>query len=221
MRVLPSFTKQGIVLPWIDVAVYPAVWLVLITMLLVGTGSGTMDYTPIPSEVLVPTVISIVLASLLLFAVLYLVAYQEKKSKTLELKAEALQNGIAVDEISLAKVESFNNIYVCALLIGATITAICAYVAMISVIPNQLELVSVVDYIVYSVIAVIVAGLVLDKVFVHPIADGTFKSKVIDPLTDSIIDEFQNGDAEDSASTLTTEQLSLLINALSAINTSK
>lgn len=216
MRFLPSISREGIVLPWYMLMLYPA-WLLVAWLFLMGTGFDSMDYTPIPAEVLVPTVITIVLSALLLFTVLYLVSYQEKKSKVLELKANALKNGTPVDEISLAKVESFNNIYVCALLIGAAISAVVAYLAMCSIVPNELTLGSVLDYILYSVICVIIAGVVLDKVFVHPIADGSFKKKVLDPLADSIIEQFQNDSAEVSASGLTNDQIQAIANAIAGL----
>ena len=171
-----------------------------------------MDYTAIPSDYLVPTVLAIVLASLLLFAVFYLVGYQEKKSKVLELRANAIKNGQAVDEIAMAKVQSFNNIYVCALLLGTAITSAIAYLAMISVIPENVAVATTIDYILWSVACVIVIGLVLDKLMFHPIADGTFKKQVLDPLTDEIIKKFQD-DTKD-APTLTNDQLTALINAL-------
>ena len=216
MRFLPSISREGIVLPWYMLMLYPA-WLLVAWLFLMGTGFDSMDYTPIPAEVLVPTVITIVLSALVLFTVLYLVSYQEKKSKVLELKANALKNGTPVDEISLAKVESFNNIYVCALLIGAAISAVVAYLAMCSIVPNELTLGSVLDYILYSVIGVIIAGVVLDKVFVHPIADGSFKKKVLDPLADSIIEQFQNDSAEVSASGLTNDQIQAIANAIAGL----
>ena len=216
MRFLPSISREGIVLPWYMLMLYPA-WLLVAWLFLMGTGFDSMDYTPIPAEVLVPTVITIVLSALLLFTVLYLVSYQEKKSKVLELKANALKNGTPVDEISLAKVESFNNIYVCALLIGAAISAVVAYLAMCSIVPNELTLGSVLDYILYSVISVIIAGVVLDRVFVHPIADGSFKKKVLDPLADSIIEQFQNDSAEVSASGLTNDQIQAIANAIAGL----
>ena len=216
MRFLPSISREGIVLPWYMLMLYPA-WLLVAWLFLMGTGFDSMDYTPIPAEVLVPTVITIVLSALVLFTVLYLVSYQEKKSKVLELKANALKNGTPVDEISLAKVESFNNIYVCALLIGAAISAVVAYLAMCSIVPNELTLVSVLDYVLYSVIGVIIAGVVLDKVFVHPIADGSFKRRVLDPLADSIIERFQTDSAEVSASGLTNDQIQAIANAIAGL----
>lgn len=216
MRFLPSISREGIVLPWYMLMLYPA-WLLVAWLFLMGTGFDSMDYTPIPAEVLVPTVITIVLSALLLFTVLYLVSYQEKKSKVLELKANALKNGTPVDEISLAKVESFNNIYVCALLIGAAISAVVAYLAMCSIVPNELTLASILDYVLYSVVCVIIAGVVLDKFFVHPIADGSFKKKVLDPLADSIIEQFQTDSAEVSASGLTNDQIQAIANAIAGL----
>lgn len=171
-----------------------------------------MDFIAIPSDILVPTVLTIVLASLFLFIVFYLVSYQEMKAKVLELRANAMKAGQAVDDIAMAKIESFNNIYVCALLIGAGITAGIAYLAMISIVPSNFTVVTEIDYILGAIFSVIVAGVVLDKWFIHPIADGSFKMKVIEPLADSIIDSFQTDGAE--TPTLTNEQVTALINAL-------
>lgn len=176
------------------------------------TGLIHMDCIAIPSEMLVPTVLAIVLACLFCFITLYLVSYQEKKSKVLELRANAMKSGQAVDDIALAKVKSFNNIYVCALLIGAGISACLAYLAMISVVPTNVAVVTEIDYVLWSVAVSVAVSLVLDRYFVHPIADGTFKKKVIDPLTDAIISEFQTDDKKTSA--LTDDQVNALINAL-------
>lgn len=211
LKVLPRISREGIVLPAWSVALYP-MWMAMVWLVLMGTGSIRMQYTAIPADELVMTVLAIVGTALILFAVLYLVGYQEKKSKVLELKALALKNGTAVDEISIAKVESFNNIYVCALLLGAGISAVIAYLGMISVIPNAVTLAGPLDYVLYAIASVIVAGLVLDKFFVHPIADGTFKSKVIDPLTNAIIDQFQDDDKK--APALSDDQMTALITAL-------
>lgn len=209
-RIVPKATSEGIVLPYPIIILYGMY--ICAGGLVLATGLIDMDYTAIPSDALVPTVLAIVLASLFLYAVFYLVGYQEKKSKVLELRATAMQNGQAVDEIAMAKVQSFNNIYVCALLIGAGITACVAYLAMISVVPSNVAVATTIDYILWSIAGVIVIGLVLDRLMFHPIADGTFKKKVLDPLTDEIISKFQQ-DTEKSA-TLTNDQLNALITAL-------
>ena len=212
-RIIPSVSDEGIVLPWSMVGLY-VIYLVAGAVVLV-TGMVQMDCIAIPSEMLVPSVLSIVLASLLCFVVLYLVAYQEKRSKVLEIRATAMKNGQAVDEISLTKVQSFNNIYVCALLIGAGISAVVAYLAMISIVPANITIETEIDYVLASIISAVMASLVLDRIFVHPIADGTFKSKVIDPLTDSIIAEFQTDDKK--APALSDDQVNALIGALQNI----
>lgn len=226
----PKVRDGGIVLPFPFIVVaYPAWWVMVGVILIFGTGFGIMDYIPIPADMLVATVGAIVLAALALFATLYLVAFQERRSKVLELKANALKNGTPVDEISLEKVKSFHNIYVVALLLGAAITAGIAYVAMISIVPDQLMTVvdgevvgaSMLDYILYSIASVIVAGLVLDRYFVHPIADGTFKKEVLDPLTDSIISKFQEDAKNGTASGLTDDQVKILADALAKIGAKK
>jgi len=209
-RIVPRPTVEGVVLPYPTIILY-ATYLVAGGLVLV-TGLVKMDYTAIPSDCLVPTVLAIVLASLFLFAVLYLVGYQEKKSKVLELRATAIKNGQAVDEIAMAKVQSFNNIYVMALLIGTAITSAVTYLAMISVIPENVAVVTTIDYVLWAIAGVIAIGLVFDKVMIHPIADGTFKKKVLDPLTDEIISKFQE-DSKD-APALTNDQLNTLIQAL-------
>lgn len=212
-HIIPSISDEGLVLPWSSVAIYVA-YMVSVVLVLV-TGLIHMDCIAIPSEMLVPAVLAIVLASLLSFMVLYLVGYQEKKSRVLELRATAMKNGQPVDEIAMAKVQSFNNIYVCALLVGAGISAAVAYLAMISIVPANLTVVSEVDYIIWSAVSAIAASLLLDRFFVHPIADGTFKSKVIDPMTDAIIAEFQTDDKKTPA--LSDDQVNALIGALQNI----
>ncbi len=212
-HIIPSISDEGVVLPWSSVAIY-AVYSSAVVLMLV-TGMIHMDCIAIPSEMLVPVVLAIVLACLFSFMVLYLVGYQEKKSKVLELRANAMKNGQPVDEVAMAKVQSFNNIYVCALLVGAGISAAVAYLAMISIVPANLTVESEVDYILWSAVSAVAASLLLDRFFVHPIADGTFKSKVIDPLTDSIIAEFQTDDKK--APALSDDQVNALIGALQNI----
>ena len=82
-----------------------------------------MDYTAIPADALIATIATIVLVALGVFAVLYLVSYQERKSKVLDLKAQAIKAGTPVDDLAVERVKGFHNIYVAALLLGTAITA--------------------------------------------------------------------------------------------------
>ena len=169
-RIIPSISDEGVVLPWSLVGLY-AVYMSAGAVMLV-TGMIQMDCIAIPSEMLVPVVLAIVLASLFSFMVLYLVGYQDKKSKVLELRANAMKNGQPVDEIAMAKVQSFNNIYVCALLIGAGISAGLAYLAMISIVPANLTVVSEIDYVFWSIVSAVAVSLVLDRYGSPPLTRG-------------------------------------------------
>lgn len=174
-----------------------------------------MTYTMIPDESLLMTILVIIGVALGTFLVLYLVAFQEKKTKVLEAKQKALASGIAVDEIELAKVESFHNIYLASMLIGTAITVAVSYCAMITIMPDLVTLDSTPAYCMYGAIVTIVAGLVLDRYFCHPIADGTFKTKVIDPIVDKAIAEFQGDSSSEGA--LTAEQKQKLVEFLSKL----
>ena len=211
-RLLPYTSDFGFHVPWYVLGLYAAWVAVVLTMLI---RSGIMDYVPIPTGMMIPTIIAIVGTAFLLFLVFYLVSYQERKSKVLKQKAEALKAGLPVDELAVERIESFHTIYIAALFVGIIITSVISYVAMISIIPEAHPLVSILDYGLAAVFSVIVIGLILDRVIVHPIADGTFKSKVLDPATDKIIDQFQNAAKTDSG--LSQDQINSLVSALQGI----
>lgn len=214
-RILPSISKAGIVLPWPTLITY---WCVAVSVaVVVGAGSITMDYTAIPADALIATIATIVLVALGVFAVLYLVSYQERKSKVLDLKAQAIKAGTPVDDLAVERVKGFHNIYVAALLLGTAITAAVAYVAMISIVPNQFVLASVLDYAIWGAITTIIAGIVLDRVFIHPIADGTFKKKVLDPAADAIIAQFQADSKDPEAGALSNDQIQAIVNAIAGL----
>lgn len=190
----------------------------LVGALVFGTGLSKMTaYTMIPDEALLLTVLIIVGVAIGTFLVLYLVAFQEKKTKVLELKKKALEAGTVVDEIELARVENFHNIYIVAMLLGAALTAAAGYVAMVIAMPSLVELEGPCDYYLWSAIVTCVAGLFLDRYFCHPIADGQFKTKVINPLLDEFINKFQTSTDGTGASALTDEQKQKFLDFISKL----
>ena len=88
---------------------------------------------------------------------------------------------------------------------------------MISIVPNQFVLASVMDYAVWGAITTIVAGIALDRVFIHPIADGTFKKKVLDPAADAIIAQFQADNKDPEAGALSNDQIQAIVNAIAGL----
>ena len=66
-------------------------------------------------------------------------------------------------------------------------------------------------------IATIIAGIALDKVFIHPIADGTFKKKVLDPAADAIIAQFQTDSKDSEAGALSNDQIQAIVNAIAGL----
>ena len=88
---------------------------------------------------------------------------------------------------------------------------------MISIVPNQVVLASVLDYAIWGAIATIIAGIALDKVFIHPIADGTFKKKVLDPAADAIIAQFQTDSKDSEAGALSNDQIQAIVNAIAGL----
>lgn len=170
-------------------------------ILTIGAVSVThMVYiTAIPAEVLYATIAAIAATSVLLFLVMYIASFQEKKSQALNLKREALAAGNAVDSIEMERIANFNLIYAIAMFIGLAMTAGLTYLALL-VIPGHYPLMGY-DYVFAALAVTIVIGLVLDKVIIHPLADGTFKAKVLDPAQNALIESFQsasNADSEDA-----------------------
>lgn len=167
-------------------------------MLIIGAVSVThMVYiTEIPADVMYHTVIAIAVTGVLLFMTMYIASYQEKKSKALTLKKEALASGIAVDSVEMERINNFNIIYALAMFIGLAATAGLSYLALL-VVPNHFALFGY-DYVFAAIGCVIVIGLILDKVIIHPLADGTFKAKVLDPAQTALIETFQNAASADS-----------------------
>lgn len=152
--------------------------------------------TDIPADVMYPTLFAIAITGVLLFMVLYIASFQEKKSKSLTLKKEALAAGVAVDSIEMERIQNFHMIYAISMFVGLAATAAMSYLALL-VVPNHFALVGY-DYVFAAVGVVLVIGLVLDKVIIHPLADGTFKAKVLDPAQNVLIETFQNAASADS-----------------------
>lgn len=190
----------------------------LVGALVFGTGLIKMSaYTMIPDEALLVTVLAIVGAALATFMVLYLVAFQDKKTHVLEQKKKALEQGLPVDEIELARIENFHNIYVVAMLLGAGISVAATFVAMITIVPELVTLDEPASYYIWGTVASVFVSLVLDRYFCHPIADGQFKTKVINPLLDEAIGKFRENAEGTGASALTDEQKQKFLDFISKL----
>ena len=174
-------------------------------------------YTMIPDDALLFTVLAIVGVALGTYLTLYLVAFQDKKSHVLKEKKKALEQGLPVDEIELTRIDNFHNIYVIAMLLGAGISVVATFVAMISVMPSLVTLAEPLDYYIWGGVASAFASLVIDRYFCHPIADGQFKTKVINPLLDEAIGRFQENAEGSGASALTDEQKQKFLDFISKL----
>lgn len=193
-------------------------------LLMTGAVSVThMVYiTDIPADVMYHAIAAIAITGVLLFMVLYIASFQEKKSKALSLKKEALAAGVEVDAIEIERINNFNMIYAIAMFIGLAATAGLSYLALL-VVPNHYALVGY-DYVFAAVACVLVIGLVLDKVIIHPLADGTFKAKVLDPAQNALIESFQtaaSADSEDEMMAALSEEDKKLIMMMKLINRTK
>lgn len=194
MPILPKVKDGYILIPIITFIVWYIGWYAFCFAMTFAVGSTVITMTGfenIPEEYMVPTLAVIVATAFVLYLVFYLVSYQNKKSATLEAKRKALQEGKAVDEIEVARVETFHLIYKIAMVLGIIVTSAIAFVLMATVIGAHMEMDSVLKLGTYSAVATAVVFAIFDTFIGHPIADGTFKKKVLDPLRQKIIDTFQ------------------------------
>lgn len=165
--------------------------LVVVAIATIGVVSVTsMDYiTAIPAEMQLATAVAIAVSTILLGIVLFIASFQAKKTEILNKKKEAIAAGSTISEVELERVKNFNMVYAIALFIWIAVTASLSYLAVL-VAPQYVHIDGP-AYIYVAIFAVAIIGLFIDKVFAHPLADGTFKAKVIDPLQEKEIEAFQ------------------------------
>lgn len=188
---------------WVSISLASLIWglrLSFIVMLGIGVVSvAHMDYiTAIPTEMQLATAVALAVSTILLGIVLYIASFQEKKTQILNKKKEAIAAGTTISDVELERVKNFNIIYAIAMFIWIAVTAGLSYLAVL-VAPQYVHIEGY-AYVYTAIAAVIVIGLVVDKVFAHPLADGTFKAKVIDPLQEAELEAFQkaaSGTSED------------------------
>lgn len=170
-------------------------------------------FTAIPDAYLVTTLLTVILTSVVVFVTIYLAAYQESRADALEMKKQALvdKDAAAVKEAEIYL--NFDSIYVIALFVGAAVTVVLAYLAMQTVVPEYYDLADKGDYIVMSIVASIVVGLLTDYVFVHRIADGTFKQEVLNPLEEQVVGGLESAAGVDTAADAATQANALIAKA--------
>lgn len=175
-----------------------------------GASVSNMDtIVYMPGEFVIPVAIAIVATAVILYLVFYLMSYQTKRSDVLAKRAEALKNGEPEDEIAIERVKAFHFVYKLAMLLGIIITSFGAFAALTAGVGAFIEFANVYTTCVYAVVTEIVVFAIFDRMIGRPIADGTFKAKVVDPLEQAIIDQFQKSAepvAEEAAKAMTDEQ---------------
>ena len=168
--------------------VYPIVWI----WVYAGASVSNMDtIVYMPGEYMIPVAIAIFATAIVLYLVFYLMSYQTKRSEVLAERATALKNGEPVDEIKVERVKAFHFIYKLAMLLGIIITSFGAFAVLAAGVGAFIEFTNVYTTCVYAVVTEIVVFAIFDRMVGRPIADGTFKAKVVDPLEQAIIDQFQ------------------------------
>lgn len=186
---------------WVSISLASLMWglrIAFAVILAIGVVSvAHMDYiTAVPNEMQLAVAVSIAVSTILLGIVLYIASFQEKKTQILNKKKEAIAAGTTISEVELERVKNFNIIYAIAMFIWIAFTAGLAYLAVL-VAPQYVHIDGP-AYVYVAIGAVIVIGTIIDKVFAHPLADGTFKAKVLDPLQNAELEAFQK--ASSSAS---------------------
>ena len=179
----------------------------------------TMGIENVPSEYVVPAAVAVIATAIVLYVVFYLVSYQNKKSKTLALEAEAIQKGTAIDTIAVKRVETFHLVYKVAMLLGIIIVSAIAFTVFATAVASHMDLVGdghIIKCCVYAAGTTLVTFAIFDYFIGRPIADGTFKAKVIDPLEQAIVDEFHKS-AEAPAGEAAADDKKKAIEALAAI----
>ena len=221
---MPSYSDGNLILPIAVILPLYAVYLLLAGIwygISRSTGLDKMDYVPIPTDYLIWVVLAILASGILFYYVTYVMSKVEKDQKIADLKADAKIKGVAIDQAEWDKVENFSNIYLFAMLGSTALTCLIAYGALVSVIPENIALASILDYVITGAVGTVLVGVFLDF-FVHKLADGTFKKQVYLPFQAkllalvvgaSAVSEDEKGETQVDTSAV----LDTAINALAAL----
>lgn len=192
MRLIPKIDEGFVQIPitifviWY-LTVYPLVWI----WIYAGASVSNMDpIVYMPGDFVIPVAVAIVVTAVVLYLVAYLVSYQIKRSEVLAARAAALKNGEPEDEIAIERVKAFHFIYKVAMLLGIAITSFGAFAVLVAGVGTVVDFANVYTSCFYAVVTEIVVFAIFDRFFGRPIADGTFKAKVVDPIEQAIVDQF-------------------------------
>ena len=209
MRLIPKIDGGYVQIPltvfviWY-LTVYPLVWI----WIYAGASVSNMDpIVYMPGEYAIPALVAIIATAVVLYLVFYLVSYQIKKSEVLAARAEALKNGAPEDEIAIERTKAFHFIYKMAMLLGVVITSVGAFAVLVAGVGTFVDFANVYTTCIYAVATEIVVFAIFDRFVGRPIADGTFKAKVVDPLEKAVCDQFLKS-AEPVAEEVATQTLS-------------
>lgn len=193
MPILPRVIKGCLVLPIPTVVLTYGTYL-SVALLVLGMRYKIMtEITMIPDASLLPVILTIILVALFSYVTIYLMAYVERKSDINALKKEAVETGAQVDPLEIERVKNFHSIYIAAMLLGAVASVVISFASIVTVIPTYLGTPGgTLDYVVTALFATAVISFLVDRFFCHPLADGTFKKKVVDPALNKVVDAFQN-----------------------------
>ena len=192
MRLIPKIDDGVVQIPlaifvlWY-LTVYPIIWIWIYAGAMVSN-MDTIVY--MPGDFVIPVAVAIVVTAVVLYLVAYLVSYQIKRSKVLAERAAALQKGEPEDEIAIERVKTFHFIYKMAMLLGIAITSVGSFAVLVAGVGTVVDFSNVYTSCFYAVMTEIVVFAIFDRFFGRPIADGTFKAKVVDPLEEAIVDQF-------------------------------
>lgn len=198
-RILPSISGGQFHIPWYTLFVF---YFVEVALAVAIYGTTTVNHMSgigfIPEEYLIAVAASIIVAAFVMYVVFYLMSYQDRKSKVLADKAEALAKGVEVDSVAIASIENFHTIYIVAMALGIVVTSALSFALVAAVLGDYVSYNGVVKVCAYAVVTTIVVFGLFDYFVGRRIADGTFKLKVIDPLEKAIVAKFEEP-AEETA----------------------
>lgn len=188
MDLLPHLHGSRVCVPVVSLAIGYAAWGVLAVVLWVHR-RNTMIFD-LPPEWGLSIIGVVLITTVLFYVVFYLVSYQAKKARTLEERQKALAAGTDIDAIELERIKSFHWIYAVSMLLGIAVVSFLSLVMLTYLLPHYIALNTQMDWIVWGFIVSIVLFTLFDHFVGHPIADGTFKAKVLDKLREEAIAKF-------------------------------
>jgi amino acid transporter len=161
-------------------------------------------FESVSNETLAVIAVVVVIFSVLLYAALYVSAYQERSKylDKLKVKQKSGETLTETEKIEIEAGETFSwKIYGVSAILGAIATAVISIVAVLGV-GDYLSIESTIYYGVVAIIVTIVIGALLDYLAVHRIADGEFYQKVVKPLNERFLAPATESVAETAKSAL-------------------